>query len=1108
MFEPLFLAAAFFLPLVLALVALSRARRLEAELTQELKELKESVESLRTRLYELKRETRAPPQAPEAAQSSPPPVAFAPPARTAAPPVPEPSPAPPPSEAPAPQPPPVVPPAAPTSEATPPPREAPAPFAPPAPPPPSGRGGGPIDWEGFVGVRLFSWIAAVFLTIGAVFFLRYSIEQGWLSAPVRMALGFLVGVGLLVACEWKAARRYPVTANALDGAGIAILFSTAFASHALWHLIGIVPAFALMALVTAVAVALSVRRDSVFIALLGLVGGFAAPALLSTGEDRPIGLFGYLLLLNGGLAWLAYRKRWAYLSVLSLVFTTLYQWAWVVKFLTEAKLGLAAGIFLVFPVLSVFALLRFPKGEARADDVFGRTATAGAALPLLFALLVAAVPAYGSHWPLLFGVLLALSLGLATLAAVRGPGELHALGGLATLVVFGTWLAQTAHRPPLLVVAALVAPFVLCYLFAGTLAARAGRPYGEAGASAAYAAPLLLFVFPVLVGVDAASAEPALVFAPLLALAVIVAVAARLQDRPFLHVAAAFFVIGAEAAWILARLVPANLFGALAVVAVFGLFYMAVPLAEQNGPGGGGGSAPVRLLAISGLALLVLVATKGALTSPPWPVLGVLVLLTVAGSLTGIRLGEATLAGTTLAVSQLVVLALELGRPEAPMPRVAVFAAATVGLWGLALFFLSRLKERAAPALVGLFLAQAVVVFATLLPGSPPVGILLAAHVVLVAAILVVAASTEWHVVAVLVAASSAVAAAVFQAGGEERGTPGEHLLLAGVLFGLSLAYPLLLGRRAGRAHEPYLAAVLASVAFFFLARSSFLAAGWDNVIGALPVAEALLLAVLLVRLLRLGIPAKEDATRLALVAGTILAFVAVAIPLQLENEWITIGWALLAASLAWLYTRIPHGGLVATSAGLYAAVFVRLVVNPAVLTYHPRAATPFWNWYLYTYLVPAVAFFFGARLLARSNGEPPANVEPLLAGLRWILPSGGTVLLFLLLNIEIADFFSTGLTPTFRFLSATLAEGLSYTLCWAVFAVALLVSGIVLRASAARIAAVALLLVTVFKCFLFDLSRLGGLYRVASFVGLAASLAAVALLLQRFVLRGRKETA
>ena len=69
-------------------------------------------------------------------------------------------------------------------------------------------------------------------------------------------------------------------------------------------------------------------------------------------------------------------------------------------------------------------------------------------------------------------------------------------------------------------------------------------------------------------------------------------------------------------------------------------------------------------------------------------------------------------------------------------------------------------------------------------------------------------------------------------------------------------------------------------------------------------------------------------------------------------------------------------------------------------------------------------------------------------------------------------------------------------------FAVALLVAGIVVRSRPARFAALALLVVTVLKGFLHDLARLGGLYRVVSFVGLAVCLALVAVVLQKFVLR------
>ena len=166
-----------------------------------------------------------------------------------------------------------------------------------------------FDWEGLVGVKLFSAIAGIALVLAAVFFLRYSMESGWLQPPVRVTIGVVVAVGLLVVCELKAARRYPVTANALDAAAIAILFSTFFAAHALWNLIPATVTFALLALVTALAVLLSIRRESLFIAVLGLLGGFATPALLSTGENRPIPLFAYLMLLNIGLAWVAYRRR-------------------------------------------------------------------------------------------------------------------------------------------------------------------------------------------------------------------------------------------------------------------------------------------------------------------------------------------------------------------------------------------------------------------------------------------------------------------------------------------------------------------------------------------------------------------------------------------------------------------------------------------------------------------------------------------------------------------------------------------------------------------------------------------------------------------------------
>jgi uncharacterized membrane protein len=119
-------------------------------------------------------------------------------------------------------------------------------------------------------------------------------------------------------------------------------------------------------------------------------------------------------------------------------------------------------------------------------------------------------------------------------------------------------------------------------------------------------------------------------------------------------------------------------------------------------------------------------------------------------------------------------------------------------------------------------------------------------------------------------------------------------------------------------------------------------------------------------------------------------------------------------------------------------------------------------------------------------------NVPPVLAAL-------GTVLAFLLLNIEIADYFSPrGSTLTFEF-SGNLARDMTYSIAWALFALVLLVVGIAKKQAAARYAAIGLLSVTVLKLFFHDLARLGQLYRIGAFIGVAVIAIVASFAYQRF---------
>ncbi|PYI41229.1 MAG: hypothetical protein DMF12_10855, partial [Verrucomicrobia bacterium] len=213
------------------------------------------------------------------------------------------------------------------------------------------------------------------------------------------------------------------------------------------------------------------------------------------------------------------------------------------------------------------------------------------------------------------------------------------------------------------------------------------------------------------------------------------------------------------------------------------------------------------------------------------------------------------------------------------------------------------------------------------------------------------------------------------------------------------------------------------------------------------------------------------------------------------DREWITVGWALEGAALCWLFHRVPHPGLRLAGVALLVTVFTRLALNPAVLTYHSRAAFPFFNWYLYTYGVVTVCLFAAARLLA-----PPRN-RVLGHNARPLLYTLGTVLAFLLVNIEIGDYFSIpGVAAlTFEF-SGSFARDMSYSIAWALFALLLLIIGMRKRTAPVRYASLGLLGVTVVKLFFHDLSQLDQLYRISAFVVVAVIAIVASFLYQRFL--------
>ncbi|MFO0818509.1 MAG: DUF2339 domain-containing protein [Pirellulales bacterium] len=160
-------------------------------------------------------------------------------------------------------------------------------------------------------------LGVLILVMAVGFFLKYSIERDYVGPLGRVAISILIGISMLVVGVRMLGKQLHAMGQGLIGGGIATLYFAVFAAFHFYHLIEMGPAFALMTLVTVFAGALSIRVNSMLIAILGILGGYGTPLMLSTGEVNFVGLYAYMMLLGAGVLGISYYKHWHLLNYLS-----------------------------------------------------------------------------------------------------------------------------------------------------------------------------------------------------------------------------------------------------------------------------------------------------------------------------------------------------------------------------------------------------------------------------------------------------------------------------------------------------------------------------------------------------------------------------------------------------------------------------------------------------------------------------------------------------------------------------------------------------------------------------------------------------------------------
>ena len=889
---------------------------------------------------------------------------------------------------------------------------APPPLTEPAPKPPAPG----INWEQFMGVKMFAWVGGFALFLGVVFFVKYSFDNNLVSPELRVAIGFIVGIGLLVGGVVISRKNYLVLSHTLCATGVVILYAVTFACRSIYHFefFGPLPTFLMMVLITATAFLLAVRLNALVVAILGMLGGFLTPILLSTGVDNPGGLFGYIAILDAGLIIVALYRRWSFLNALAAAGTALMQIGWAEKFFVAEKyfegdkIFIAMGVLLGFNVLFLIAA-GWNKRRGETNHWLSGSVLGLALVALGFAFAFLTFAPLAQRPVLLFGFVFLIDAAVAALTLIdEDIAPAQPIAGLGVFALLGFWTANSLSNE------FLNAALAFYFIFAVAHA-----------------------VFPIVLqrkrGITTALWGSHL-FPPLALILVLI---------PILHLASVSFAV-----WPFVLLVDLLAIGLAVITASL------VPVA---------------------VVLLLTLGATGAL------------IFKIPETLTGLPSSFFLLGAFAVFFFAASVWLIRKFSPEAfksglkfgenlnnPADIAAILPACSAVLPFLLLIMATlRLPLTNPSPVFGLGLLLVVLLLGVTkllaLDWMPAVGL-----------VSTVALECAWHFNR-------------FDISNPDI-SPKLALTWYLVFFAIFALFPFLFLRRFSEKIVPWAAAAMAGPLQFLLIYRLVKVAYPNQMMGLLPAVFALPGLLSLIVILK-KVPAENRArmSQLAVFGGVALFFVTLIFPVQFENQWITIGWALEGAALLWLFHRVPHPGLRLVGFGLLVAAFVRLAFNPYVLEYHPRAATPIFNWYLYAYGLVTICLFAGAALLA-----PPRN-QILLTNAQPILFTLGTILAFLLLNIEIADYFSDpGSKLTFQF-SGNFARDMTYSIAWALFALVLLIIGIWKKIPGARYSALGLLSVTILKLFFHDLAQLGQLYRIGALIGVAVIAMLASLAYQRF---------
>ena len=232
-----------------------------------------------------------------------------------------------------------------------------------------------VDWEKFIGENLISKLGILILLIGVAIGGKYALDHEMLSPAVRIIIGTVFGLAMQgVALKLK--KDYKKFSAILSSGSSAILYFMTYFAYGFYDLIPKPLAFVLMILITAFSVFTAWWYDMEIVAIIGQVGAYVIPVLLSDGTGSVLSLWMYIAMIDAGILIVSIRKYWqklfavAFVSSWLIVVVSYRLRTWDVLSDCYGVLALAFVFFAIFYVSTLVYKVRKDFDFVRFDIIF------------------------------------------------------------------------------------------------------------------------------------------------------------------------------------------------------------------------------------------------------------------------------------------------------------------------------------------------------------------------------------------------------------------------------------------------------------------------------------------------------------------------------------------------------------------------------------------------------------------------------------------------------------------------------------------------------------------------------------------------------------------